>query len=171
MKQLMGLAVCAALVVLTGCSGIHGTWTMTKIDPDTAKGKFEFSRLTLNKDNTYNACAMYEGNCRNMAGTYEYAKGTDTLTFKTPDGKARSYKAKLVGMGGSMRVWYQGEDWKATLKRTKADATPCCPQAKPGEPPHGHPDAAKPAPPPAGKPEPQDKMQMESKPELAKPKH
>lgn len=118
MKTLMqGSILACALLVLTGCGNMTGSWKLASIEPPTAADNFEFGKIVLNEDNTFMAEADYEGRTREMHGTYTYDKSTKTLKFHSKHGPDRVYKAELAMFGDKMQVWQTDDEWKATMKR------------------------------------------------------
>lgn len=120
MKTALKLVVISLCVVaLTGCSGLSGTWKMQQIEPESARGNFNFNGITFASDGTYTAEMSYGGAAKGVNGTYVYDKPGRTVAFKSEDGKTRSYHLKICGTCGKMWVWPLGDEhaWKATLKR------------------------------------------------------
>lgn len=121
MRNLVVGGVCLTLLVaLTGCGGITGNWRLHEVTPASAEQNFEFGKLELRDDNTYAAEAVYEGQTRQMSGTYTYDEQQDRITFSGEQGMTRTYGLKPTGMG-KLQVWgvEPGEDWTATMKRGK----------------------------------------------------
>lgn len=119
MKRLLeGLLLACVLVTLTGCGGMVGHWQMDSIEPESARAEFAMSTLCLMKDGGFTAC-MDSGTT--MTGTYDYDADADLITFKSDEGKQRTYKACVCGVTGNLLVESTQEDkvWKATMKRDK----------------------------------------------------
>lgn len=124
-----GLFLSCVLVALTGC-GVTGRWTLQSINPETEKEHFNLQCMCLMEDGTFMACATVKDKMEKLTGTYEFDQKAEKLTFKEKDGKTYTYSAKLVGLGGEMKVWgsEKGKEWTAMMKH--AGACPkdkCCP--------------------------------------------
>jgi hypothetical protein len=131
MKRVLSAALLScALVVLTGCGGIAGHWTLRSIEPESAQGEFQFGWLCLADDGGYRAEATYGGETKVLDGTYEYDKSTKMLKFVAGQGMERTYKADIQCPGSTMKVssTEEGKDWTATMKRCKCDPAKCKPK-------------------------------------------
>jgi hypothetical protein len=125
-----GLFLLCVLAALTGCGGVTGKWTMQSINPETEKEHFNLQCMCLMDDGTFMACATVKDKTEKLTGTYEFDQKAEKLTFKEKGGKTYTYSAKLVGLGGEMKVWggEKGKEWTAMMKHAGAcEKGKCCP--------------------------------------------
>ncbi len=114
MKRTIAVSTLTALmIVLTGCGGIAGNWTLQESD----QGNFPISRVTLNDDGTYTAVSNYGDQQRESSGKYTFEDGK--LTFAPDGGTERTYDAKLTGFGAKLEVSAVQDDKEvvATMRR------------------------------------------------------
>lgn len=119
--MLKGMFLSCALLMLTGCANMYGTWAVDSVEPEAAAKNFEFAKVTLNEDGTYVAEVTYDEKTRESKGEYTYEDGK--LTFKGQGGHDRTYDATFCGMCNKLIVKGEehGEAWEATMKKVK-----CC---------------------------------------------
>lgn len=120
MRRLAQAALGAALLLgLAGCSSLCGTWTMQEIVPPGAKGDFDMGTIKFTRDGRYTSRATYEGQVRELTGTYTFDREAERLTFRMPEGRERTYGARVCGCHDLLYVWdVDGpKDWTATLRR------------------------------------------------------
>ena len=108
-----------ALLVLTGCSGIVGNWTLESVTPEDAASHYTVVRMMLADDGTYCAMAKKAGEDVPSKGSYTFED--NKLCFTTSEGKLRSYDAKLIAMGSKLEVKAAAGDQEVTaiMKRGK----------------------------------------------------
>ena len=106
-------------LVLTGCTNLSGTWRLHEVVPTSAQDEFKMHTIHFGLDGSYTAEVSYGAEPKEVAGTYEYDRETEVVTFKGESGKTRNYHLHICGRCGKMSVWNVGEqkDWEATLKR------------------------------------------------------
>ncbi len=117
MKALLkGLVLASALLMLSGCSSMTGTWRAAAFEPPAARADFPLSMLQLNKDRTFTA-RMVGG--VELTGTWAYDSARELLTF-TWDAGERVYKAGTRDRGDVLLVRSSdtGKLWQARLTRT-----------------------------------------------------
>jgi major membrane immunogen (membrane-anchored lipoprotein) len=99
LSQMLG----AALLALVGC-GIDGKWKLDEFEPESAKGHFRLSEITLGEDGTYTAVSDYDETKRESHGTYTFEDGKLTIRPDQPDHEVRTYEAELSGLGSKLTV-------------------------------------------------------------------
>jgi hypothetical protein len=124
---LKGLLLAGVVLALTGC-GVSGRWTMESVKPEGMEKEFALKCMCLMDDGTFQACAKEGAEMKMMKGTYKYDANAKTLTFTSPDGKARTYNAEVVALGGEMKVWgaEKGKEWTAMMKKAGACSKDGC---------------------------------------------
>jgi len=115
------LLLSAALLVLSGCTSIVGSWKLESITPEEGAKHFDVARMTLRKDGTYCALAKKEG--KDVTYTGKYTFENNKLGVTTSDDKTRTYDAKLMELGSKLEVKSTVDDKEVTaiMKRGK-----CC---------------------------------------------
>jgi hypothetical protein len=128
---LKGLLLAGVVLALTGC-GVSGRWTMQSVKPEGMEKEFSLKCMCLMDDGTFQACAKEGTEMKMLKGTYKYDSNAHTLTFTSPDGKARTYNAQVQCPGGEMKVWgaEKGKEWTAMMKREGACSKDCCADGK-----------------------------------------
>jgi hypothetical protein len=128
---LKGLLLAGVVLALTGC-GVSGRWTMQSVKPEGMEKEFSLKCMCLMDDGTFQACAKEGAEMKMLKGTYKYDANAHTLTFTSPDGKARTYNAQVQCPGGEMKVWgaEKGKEWTAMMKREGACSKDCCANGK-----------------------------------------
>ncbi len=102
-RTLLTLLLSAATMAMLGC-GINGTWRLDEFEPESAKGHFRLSEITLRDDGTYTAVSDYDETKRESHGTYTYEEGKLTIHPDQPDREVRVYEAELTDMGCKLTV-------------------------------------------------------------------
>ena len=129
-----GLLLAGVVLALTGC-GVSGRWTMESVKPEGMEKEFALKCMCLMDDGTFQACAKEGAEMKMMKGTYKYDANAKTLTFTSPDGKARTYNAEVVALGGGneglgrregQRVDRHDERRRGPARKTAASPAKCC---------------------------------------------
>lgn len=102
-RAVVGMLMGAALIALSGC-GINGTWRLDEFEPESARGHFRLSEVTLRDDHTYTAVSDYEATKRESHGTYTFEGGKLMFVPDEPGGEVRTYEAELSDLGGRLTV-------------------------------------------------------------------
>ena len=110
-------SVMLALTLLTGCS-LRGNWSLTEVDPDAARGDFEYSTLKFQKDGTFYAQGKDAmDHSETVSGTYDY--NGRTLHLAPRDGADTTYDADLKGNTLYLERFWEDQKLRATFERTE----------------------------------------------------
>ncbi len=124
MKKLICLTSLAALMSLTGCSKITGTWEASNERQPAGAGEFNLARATFNGDGTFEAEGEYNGAMQKSAGSYSFKGGELVLT---PDNgrPKRTYKASF-DMSGNLMVSDPASNKDVKIKMSKVGCAGDC---------------------------------------------
>ncbi len=91
MRNLKYASCVAALVWMTGCSGLNGTWTADQ----SSGSKSPIASVTFSQDHTFTASAQYgDDRSHTISGHYKQADGEIEFDM---DGNLRKYGYELKG--------------------------------------------------------------------------
>ncbi|MFN0138197.1 MAG: hypothetical protein ACKVS9_18995 [Phycisphaerae bacterium] len=103
-----------ALLTLTGCANVAGTWTMA---PDQKPGKVTIAAMTLGGDGFYMAAAKYGDKSETVTGCYKFQNGKLMLCSATG---CREYPATVDG--DKLMVTHEGN----TITMIRMTDKNCC---------------------------------------------
>lgn len=108
----------AGAVWLVGC-GVAGRWRLHTFEPESARGDFDLTELTLRSDGTYALAARCGGQERQSTGAYAFEGGRLTLRPAGDGAPQRVYEAELTDLGSRLKVRTEraGAPIVAVLKR------------------------------------------------------